>query len=338
MSKRLVAAPDKFRGTATAAAAAAAVVAAARAQGWNATPVPVSDGGEGLLDCFGGANRTTWVTGPQRTLVKASWRLDGTRAVIAMSEASGIALVAGQNDPLTATSQGTGELIAAAIEAGATEIVVGVGGSASTDGGREAVEVLRPFAPLDGTHGPHVVVAADVTTRFVDAARLFGPQKGATAAQVSELTDRLERVAAEYRSEFGVDIEALDGSGAAGGLAGGLAALGATIRPGFDVIAETVDLPRHVESSSLVVTGEGRLDATSLLGKAPVRVALLAHTAGVPCLLIAGCVADDFDRAALPPSTRVVSLTERCGTAVARAQTAEAVERAVREHLAMLDI
>lgn len=303
----LLAAPDKFRGTATAAQVAEAIARAARDAGWRVETVPVADGGEGLLDCLGGANRTTTVTGPLGRPVAAGWRLDGPRAVVEMATASGLALTGGRNDPLAATTRGTGELVRAAVAAGATDVVVGAGGSATTDGGLGAVEVLRDLAPLDGSRGVRVTVATDVTTTFVDAARVFGPQKGADAAQVGVLTARLTDLAGRYRAEFGVDVTALPGGGAAGGLAGGLAALGAGIRPGFALVADLLGLPARVAAADLVVTGEGRFDATSLLGKVTGSVVDLCRTAGTPVVVVAGA-ADGTDTPA-----PVVSLTERFG-------------------------
>lgn len=319
----LLALPDKFRGTATAAEVGAAMAAGARDAGWDCVVRPISDGGEGLLECFGGTNRTTEVSGPLGSPVQAGWRHDGTRAVIEMAAASGLALVAGHNDPLAATTRGTGELIAAALDAGARSILVGVGGSATTDGGLGAIEVLADRAPLPG-----VTVAADVTTRFVDAARLFGPQKGADPAAVAVLTQRLEQLGAAYRRRFGVDITDLRASGAAGGLAGGLAALGATIRPGFDVVAEFLDLEPQIAAADFVLTGEGRLDETSLLGKAPVAVTSVCRRAGTPVALIVGDVAAD-----VTPPAELVSLVARIGREAALADPLPAVRAVTAELL-----
>ncbi|MCZ7528129.1 MAG: glycerate kinase [Acidimicrobiia bacterium] len=253
-----VACPDKFRGTLSAVGAAAAVAAGLRTAGWgDVREVPLADGGEGTLDALlasrGGSRRTATVTGPLGDPVEAQWALlsDGT-AVVEMARASGLALVEGRNDPLRATTRGTGELIAAAARSGARRIVVGVGGSATTDGGLGAIEVLGwSLAGLD------VTVACDVTTRFGDAAAVYGPQKGATAAQVSLLTRRLQRLADEYVDRLGRDVRDLEGGGAAGGLAGGLAAIGATLEPGFEVVARAADLESALEGADLVVTGEG---------------------------------------------------------------------------------
>jgi glycerate kinase len=325
---RLLAAPDKFRGTATGREVAEAIARAARAAGWAVDVAAVSDGGEGLLDCFGGANRTTRVDGPLGTPTAAAWRLDGERAVIEMATASGRALVDG-NDPMTAGTRGTGQLVAAAIAAGAREILVGAGGSAGTDGGLGAVEVLRPHRPLDGSRGVTVVVATDVRTRFVDAAAVFGPQKGADPHQVHELTRRLEQLVEQYRAEYGIAVGELSGAGAAGGLAGGLAALGATIRPGFEVVAEKLDLPRRVAAADLVVTGEGRFDATSLLGKVTGGLVELGVRVGTPVVIVAGQVA-----AGAAPPAATVDLTARFGTERATGDTVRCVVEAVTGILA----
>ena len=229
--------------------------------------VPLADGGEGTLDALlaaaGGSRRTARVTGPLGERVDAEWGLlpDGT-AVVEAAGASGLALVEGRNDPLRATSRGTGECIAAAARAGARRIVVGVGGSATTDGGLGAVETLGwSLAGID------VIVACDVTTHFLDAARVFAPQKGATDAQVELLTRRLARLAEQFEARTGVDVRALDGSGAAGGLAGGLAAIGARLEPGFDVVAGAAGFDAALDGADFVLTGEGKVDATSFAGK-----------------------------------------------------------------------
>ena len=229
--------------------------------------MPLADGGEGTLDALleavGGSRRTTTVTGPLGDPVAAEWAmLRGGVAVVEMARASGLGLVEGRNDPLRASSRGTGELIAAAARSGARRIIVGVGGSASTDGGLGAVDALAWSLPR-----VDVTVACDVTTPFLDAARVYGPQKGASNAQIALLSRRLQRLAEEYESRTGVDVRAVDGGGAAGGLAGALAALGATLEPGFDVVAGAAGLGDALEGAMLVVTGEGRLDSTSLVGK-----------------------------------------------------------------------
>ncbi|MGI9606731.1 MAG: glycerate kinase family protein [Acidimicrobiales bacterium] len=304
---RIVAAPDKFKGTASAADVAAAIGRAANAAGVECAEVPLADGGEGTLDVLGGSNRVSTVTGPLGHPVDAAWRLDRTGAVIEMAQAAGLTLAGGPeaNDPLVATTRGVGELILEAVEAGAPEIIVGVGGSATTDGGLGAVEVIGSSARLRGTR---IIVACDVRTRFLEAARVFGPQKGATRAQVSFLSRRLHQLAERYEDEFGVAVGGLDRSGAAGGLAGGLAALGAELVDGFEVIAERVNLPDQLVGADLVVTGEGFLDRESFSGKVVGGVAGLARSADVPVLAIAGQVFDGADG-----HIDAVSLTERFG-------------------------
>ncbi|MCU1677506.1 MAG: hypothetical protein JWM93_2264 [Frankiales bacterium] len=315
---RVLLCPDKFRGTTTAREAAGAMADGARDAGWDAVVVPLADGGEGTLEALGGPTRLTLVTGPLGEPVEAAWRLDDDGAVIEMAKASGLALAGGAtgNDPLAATTRGTGELIAAALDAGAHRVVVGVGGSATTDGGLGAVEILAPYAPLDGSRGYTVMVACDVTTGFLDAARLFGPQKGADAAQVDALSRRLCALADEYE-RFGVDVRQLAGAGAAGGLAGGLAALGASLRAGFDVVAEAVGLRSTMAGVDHVLTGEGLLDRQSFDGKVVGGVLSLARELGVRCTVVAG----DVDRTAVPAGVDAHSLVEAHGRELALTRT-----------------
>jgi glycerate kinase len=327
---RVVAAPDKFRGTATARAVAAAVGDAARAVGWQADEVPVSDGGEGFCDVFGGRRHLLRVRGPLGTPVDAEWRMldDGRTAVVEMALASGLLLAGGAegNDPMRATTAGTGELIAAAVNAGARRVLVGMGGSATTDGGLAALEVLEPHARLAGVD---LAVACDVRTRFVDAAAVFAPQKGASPAQVRLLTRRLERLVQVYADRFGVDVSELDGGGAAGGLAGGLAALGATLGSGIDLVADVLELADRIEGADLVVTGEGFVDEESFHGKAVGGVVALAAEAGVPVLVVAGDVLDE-------PSVPHRSLVAEFGEDEAKADTVRCVIDVVTAELRRL--
>jgi len=303
--------PDKFRGTLTAAGAAEAL-----ARGVEAAEVdrrrfdevrrlPLADGGEGTLDALlaaqGGSRRRATVTGPLGEPVEAEWGVlpDGT-AVVESALASGLALVTGPNDPLAATSRGTGELIRAAVRHGAERVIVAVGGSAMTDGGLAAVDALGW-----SLKGLDVTVACDVATPFLDAAAVFGPQKGATAAQVALLTRRLERLAEVYRQRTGRDVAGLAHAGAAGGLAGGLAALGARLEPGFEVVARAAGFEAALDGVDLVVTGEGYFDRTSLEGKVAGEVLAWAASEGVPHrAVVAGQVADDVRKQTgdpLPP-------------------------------------
>jgi len=324
---RVLAAPDKFRGTATAPEVAAAVARAATASGADADEVPLADGGEGTLEALGGANKVTTVTGPLGDPVDAAWRLDRRTAVIEMARASGLEVVGGPegNDAVAASTYGTGELIAAAVERGAREVIVGVGGSATTDGGLGALRALEPAQRLRGVD---LRVACDVRLPFVEAAEVFGPQKGASPAQVEFLRRRLERLAQIYLEEHGVDVTDLEGAGAAGGLAGGLAALGAHLEPGFDLVADAVDLDERLEACDLVVTGEGYLDEQSFDGKVVGGVVTLAEELGVPVLVVAGEVIED-----LPEGLDAVSLTERFGGERSRLDTLACIEEVVQERL-----
>jgi glycerate kinase len=325
---RILAAPDKFRGTASAAEVAAAVAAAGRTVGATTDEVPLSDGGEGFLDVFGGANRTTTVTGPLGEPVEAGWRLSGRTAVIEMARASGLGLVGGAegNDPIAASTIGTGELIAAAVDAGARRVFVGHGGSATTDGGLAALRSLSPTARLRGVD---LVAAVDVHTAFLDAAEVFGPQKGATPSQVALLRRRLERLAQVYLEDHGIDVTVLEGAGAAGGLAGGLATVGASIVSGFELIADELDLAASVERADLVVTGEGFVDEASFQGKVVGGIAALAAEYEVPVLVVAGEVFDGVgDR------VPAVSLVQEFGRERAMTETLACITEVVGSHLA----
>lgn len=310
---QLLAAPDKFRGTLTAREAAAAIAAGAARAGWTAIELPLADGGEGTLDVLGGGNRRTTVTGPLGDRVEADWRLDedGT-ALIEAALACGLALAGGpeRNDPLRATSRGVGELVAAAVAEGAARIVVAVGGVASTDGGAGAVGALPPdLPPID--------VACDVEAHFLDAADVYAPQKGATPGQVEILRERLARL----------DVPDLPGAGAAGGLAGGLAAVGARLVPGFDLVASRLGFDERLAEADLVVTGEGLVDATSCAGKVVGRVLARAEAARVEALVLAGDVA-----AGSPIDA--ISLVERYGPERALAEPAECLAELVETALA----
>jgi glycerate kinase len=324
---RVVAALDKFRGTLTAAEAVAAVARAADAAGWECTGVPLADGGEGSLEVLGGPNRCTLVTGPLGDPVEAEWRIARGVAVVEMARASGLLLVGGAegNDAISASTYGTGELIQAAIDAGARRIIVCVGGSATTDGGLGALRALSSPARIRGVE---LLVACDVRTRFVDAAETFAPQKGATPAQVRLLRARLEALVQAYRNDYGVDVSELEGGGAAGGLAGGLAVVGAELLSGFELIAEEVGLYELVEGADLVVTGEGELDEESFDGKTVGGVAEMAEAHGVPLLVIAGSVDP-----AVAGRLDTRSLVEQFGEDEARARPARGIEILVAEHL-----
>jgi glycerate kinase len=320
---RVVAAPDKLRGTATARDVAAAVGRAAAAAGWECDELPLADGGEGTLDVLGGPNRATTVTGPLGDPVRAEWRLDGRTAAVEMARASGLALVGGPdgNDPVAASTVGTGELIGTAIDSGARRVLVGLGGSATTDGGLGALRALYPLHRLGGVE---LVALCDVRTRFGDAAEVFAPQKGASPAQVELLRRRLDRLADVYRADYGVDVRGLDGSGAAGGLGGGLAVAGASLVPGFEAVADELDLHDLLDGADLVITAEGFLDRQSFEGKVIGGVVAVAAPLGVPCVAIVGEVVDDLDTPGKP--LEVVSLVERFGPERAHHDTLACIE------------
>ena len=312
----VLAAPDKFRGTLTAQEAAAAIAGGAIRAGWSAFELPLADGGEGTLAVLGGGNRRATVTGPLGQRVEAEWRLeeDGT-ALIEAALACGLSLAGApeRNDPLGATSRGAGELVAAALMEGATYVVIAVGGVASTDGGLGAVEALQPLLPLP----VRVDVACDVDARLLDAADVFAPQKGATPKQVRILRKRLAEL----------DLPDLRGAGAAGGLAGGLAAVGARLVPGFELVAGRLGLDERIAEADLVATGEGLVDATSLTGKVVGGVLARARSAGVEALVVAGDIASGSPIDA-------ISLVERYGPERALSEPAECLAELVVTALA----
>ena len=327
-------APDKFRGTATARQVCAALGQAVRARDGRAIDFPLSDGGEGMLEAFGGANRVTRVSGPLGDPVDAPWRLDDDgRAVIETAAACGLELVGGAvgNDPGAATTTGVGELIAEALEAGATRILLGLGGSATTDGGEGAVTALENAGLAGRFAATSVLVCCDVQTRFTDAAAVYGPQKGADTDAVRELTGRLHRLRRWYLEHYGLDPQLTRGSGAAGGLAGGLAVLGARLVPGLDVIAAEAGLDSALAAGGLdlVVTGEGRFDRTSLAGKVVGGVARRALAAGVPVLAVVG----EADPQVLLPGLTVRALVDTVGRERALLDTQVALSEVLGTHL-----
>jgi glycerate kinase len=295
---RVLVAPDKFRGTLSAAKVAAAVAAGLERGGREAERCPVADGGEGTLAALGEAyeleRRRATVSDPLGRPVRAAfgighWARRPT-AVVESAAASGLALLAeSERDPLAASSAGTGELIVAAREAGARTILVGVGGSASTDGGAGALEAIAARGGLDGVR---LVVLCDVRIAFEEAAARFAPQKGADRRQVRALERRLDALARKLpRDPRGVPL-----TGAAGGLAGGLwAALGAELVAGASFVLDALGFDARMHAARAVVTGEGCLDRTSLAGKLVSEIATRARQSGVPCHAIVGSrELDDF--------------------------------------------
>ncbi len=325
---RVVVAPDKFRGSATAQEVVAAACDAATLNGWDSTGVALADGGEGMLVALGGANRVSSITGPNGETIDAAWRLSGRTAVIEMALASGLDIAGGKegNDPMAASTFGTGELLDQAVQRGAERIIVGLGGSATTDGGLGALQAMHPVYRFKGVE---LVVACDVTTLFVDAASVFGPQKGASSAQVAMLRRRLERLQDVYLDDYGVDVGSLPGAGAAGGLAGALAAVGATLVPGFELIAEELDLAGAIEGADLVITGEGLLDDQSFAGKVVGGVVDMAAEFGVSAMIVCGAA-----EVAAPDGVTLVSLSETYGSDRSWNETLPCVTDAVSAELA----
>ena len=320
---------DKFRGTATSLELADAATAVAQRTGWRSRTVALADGGEGSLDVLGGPNKYTEVAGPLGEPVRAGWRLEGRDAYIEMAAASGLLLVGGPdlNEPLLADTTGTGQLISAAVELGARTIHLMLGGSATTDGGLGAIRAMPTAARMKEIE---LVIACDVETRFVDAARVFGPQKGAGPAQVELLTRRLERLVATYREDYGVDVGDLPGAGAAGGLAGGLVAMGGRLESGFEILAERARLDEQLAAADLVITGEGFLDAGSFEGKVVGGVRRWAAEAGVPVSVIVGGLDDE---AQMPDDIEVRSLTGIYGIEAAMSRTVALVSEQVESLL-----
>jgi glycerate kinase len=279
-------APDSFKGTFSAREVAHAIADGLRSAGREAEELPVADGGEGTMDvlmaALGGELRRITVSDPVGRPVEAGFALlpDGS-AVVEMAQASGLSLVAeSERDAWAASTRGTGELIAAAVEAGASKLIVTVGGSATTDGGAGALEVLRDVgisAPID--------VVCDVRVPFERAASIYGPQKGADAATVERLERRLDGLAASFpRDPRGVPM-----TGAAGGLSGGLwAGLGAELVPGAAYVLDAIGFDALMRASAFVVTGEGSLDEQTLQGKIVGEVATRCRQGGVTCHAIVG--------------------------------------------------
>jgi len=285
-------APDSFKGTLTAHQVARAIGRGLERAGLVADLAPVADGGEGtaavLLERLGGEVVAARASDPLGREVSASFALlgDDRTALVEVAAASGLALLAPtERDAEAASSAGTGQLIVAALAAGATRVLVAAGGSASTDGGRGALEVIEAAG---GLHDAKLTVLCDVRTPFEQAAAVFAPQKGADAAAVARLQRRLER----FGLPRGVPM-----TGAAGGLAGGLwAKLGATLVPGAPFVLDALDFDARMLASRALIVGEGRLDTTSLQGKAVAEAATRARQHGVPAHAIVGsCALVRFD-------------------------------------------
>ncbi|WP_284752970.1 glycerate kinase [Arthrobacter sp. efr-133-R2A-120] len=341
---RVVIAPDKFKGSLSAPEVASRLSAGLRAgfaagraaaslpaEGFETTLIPVADGGEGTLDAAVGSGftrRSATVTGPTGHPITAEFAVRGEEAVIEMAAASGLAVLPGFGDgsaPNTetaksSTSLGTGELIRAALDLGCRHIILGVGGSANTDGGAGVLQGLGAvlldaegnelpgggaalarldridFSNLDvRLEATEFVLASDVDNPLLGrtgAAAIFGPQKGATPDDVASLDAALAHFVQVLANEIGSeaqDAAQAPGAGAAGGVGYiAIAALGAARRPGIDVVLEFTELEQRLAGADLVITGEGSLDEQSLLGKTPMGVARAAARSGIPVIAVCG--------------------------------------------------
>ena len=370
---RVVIAPDSFKESLTSPEAAAAIET-----GWlrgapdsTCDVVPLADGGEGTVDALvaatGGRTERREVTGPLGETVVAELGILGGEgpltAAVEVAAATGLALVKAEHrDAARATSYGTGELVAAALDLGATRIILGLGGSASTDGGAGLVRALGVrLLDADGrevtggggdlgrvadidTAGLHpgladcqVVAACDVDNPLTGprgAAAVYGPQKGADAEAVEVLDRHLQHFAAVVAAAGHASDPDTPGAGAAGGIGFAvLALMGGSLRPGFEIVAEAVGLDDRLEGADLVLTGEGRLDAQSLSGKTPVGVMRRARERGIPVIALAGSLGDDVEQLVAAGMTAVLSVVpgvvtrdEAMGDAAANLQrTAEAL-------------
>jgi len=320
---QVLVAPDKFKGSLSAQEVADGVIRGLRAVdgGIDAIAIPVADGGEGTLAAAmaaGFARVPVTASGPTGHPVRTAYARRGGMAVVEMADVSGLGrLPDGRLEPLRSSSRGTGEVIAAALDAGCTSIVLGIGGGACTDGGAGLAQALgarvldphgRRLPPggaalagvdrvdLSGMHPrlaeADIVVACDVDNPLTGpggAATVYGPQKGASAADVATLERAMQQWAAAVAAVSGSDLSDRPGAGAAGGVGFGcLALLGGSLRSGIDLILELVGFDERLDGARLVVTGEGSLDAQTLRGKAPAGVAAAAGAAGVRTVAVCG--------------------------------------------------
>lgn len=343
---RVLVAPDEFGGTLRAVEAAAAIAA-----GWRAAApfdavdlAPMSDGGPGFVDVLAAAlprarRRSVTVQGPLRAPVPASYLLDGATAYVESAQACGLHLLApAERDPTRTSTYGVGELLTAALDAGATRVVVGLGGSATNDGGAGMIAALGGLAGWPLLPGIELVAATDVDAPLLGlhgASAVFGPQKGATREQVLVLDAQLETWADQLEATAGRRVRDLPGAGAAGGLGAALFALGAAHEPGIALVHRAVRLAQRVSRADLVVTGEGTFDYSSLTGKVVSGVAAAAAAVGLPCLVLAGQVVVGRREAAAAGIDATYAVADAVGVEASLEQPAEELaalaERVARE-------
>ena len=303
---KIVAAFDSFKGCLTARQACGAALEAVLSQHPQARTLalPLSDGGEGLVDCLrvlpGMHSHRCRVRGPLGDVVEAKYLSDGGTAVIEVASACGLTLVeASRRDVMKADTYGVGQLIADALGGGCRRLVIGLGGTATCDGGCAMVEALRDGGVDMKALGAEVVLASDVNNPLCGpegAARVFAPQKGATAAQVEELEERLRAFARKTEEEgwASPDLARYPGAGAAGGLGYALMAyLGARMQSGIETVLSLLGFDEAIRDADLVLTGEGKSDRQTLMGKAPSGVLRHSLEAGVPVALLSGAVEDE---------------------------------------------
>ncbi|MDQ0860611.1 glycerate kinase [Bacillus sp. V2I10] len=331
---KIVIAPDSFKESMTALEVCEAVERGLRRSlpEVQTVKIPMADGGEGtvqaLVDATNGTFTSLTVTGPLGLPVEAEygWLGDQLTAVIEMASASGLHLVPHERrNPLMTTTAGTGELIKDALQKGAKHLIIGIGGSATNDGGvgmaqalgvkfldSEGAELsygggaLSKLAKIDASKmmkeltGVTIDVACDVDNPLTGpsgASAIFGPQKGATDETVAVLDRNLSHYASLILKETGMDVEKIEGSGAAGGLGAGLLAfLNANLKRGVDIVVETVKLAQHMAEADLVITGEGRIDGQTIHGKTPVGVSKTAKKLNIPVIAIAGSIGDGYEK------------------------------------------
>ena len=346
---RVVIAPQSFKGSVSGPDAARAIEEGVRRIFPEAETVliPVADGGDGTLDALvdatAGRTFANRVNGPLRGRVRARWGVmgDGKTAVIEMAQASGLALLAYKDrNPRHTTTYGTGQLIKRALERGYRRIIVGMGGSATNDGGAgmawalgarfydakghplppggaslsrlATIDVSRLHPDLKRTE---IIAASDVENPLCGpegASAVYGPQKGASARTVQSLDKALQRYATVIRESLGVDVADRPGAGAAGGLGAGLMAFcGGQVQSGIDIVCEAVDFDARLKGADLVITGEGRTDASTVYNKAPVGVARRAAPLGIPVIVLAGSLGRGFEAVYEHGITAAMSIVDR---------------------------
>lgn len=367
---KIVIAPDSFKGSLSATCAARAIGAGVR----RAMPdaeivlVPLADGGEGTVEAFvtavGGRVASLSATGPLGERVESFIGLldGGETAVVEMAAASGLPLVPDdKRNPMLTTSYGTGELIKGALDLGCRKIILGIGGSATNDGGVGMIQALGgsfkdgtgdevglggkelarirsiDTSNLDGRlQSASITVACDVENPLTGAngaSAIYGPQKGATPEMVESLDAGLRNLAEVIRRDVGVDVENTPGAGAAGGMgAAALAFLGAELKPGIEIILEAAQFDQELHGASLVITGEGRVDAQTLQGKVINGVLKSARAHRVPAVVLAGGIEPEGYALLDHGAAAVLSIVDRpMSLAEAQARASELLERAAEQ-------